>query len=109
MTMDLERTDSRHWHFALGPVERWVVAAVAAASVAAAYWFASSVTARLDEQARALSMLTTQQAVANAQLLTLNGQLTDIPQMRSKMAEHEVQINALQESQRELRQMRGLR
>lgn len=108
MVMDLERKEGR-WHFSLGTVERWVVAAGASALLAVAYWFVSSVTGRLDRQSDSLANLATQQAVTNNQLVTLNLQLADVPSLTRKMAEIEVRVDRLEEDTRELRTTKGLR
>ena len=109
MPVELERTDGRHWHFQLGQVEKWVVLTCGALFVSGLVWFANNVTTRLDEQARAMALMTTQQAVANAQLLALTGQLTDIPQLRRDVVELNVRVDSLEEGHRELRQTRGAR
>lgn len=114
--MELERTDGRHWHFALGPVEKWVAVIVASGAVGGAIWFANNVLVRLDKQAEAaivasdrMGKFELNQAVQSGQLLTLSTQLSDVPALRTGQAELKVRVDALEEGQRELRHMRGLR
>lgn len=109
MTMDVQRQGDGHWSFALGPVEKWIVAAIAAGVVIAAYWFIGSVMSRLDNQSSAISALATQQAVTNSQLTTLNLQLADVPSITRKIAEHDVRLQRLEEDTRELRGTRNLK
>lgn len=109
MTVDLERTDNRHWHFTLGPVEKWVVTIVASAFVGGLLlggrWFALKV----DTQGEKIQTLVTQQAVANGTLANISAQLTDVPQLRSDVVELKVRVESLEESTRELRAVRGLK
>ena len=109
MTVDVTRENTGHWRFALGPVEKWVVATGAAVLLAAGYWFVSSVGTRLESQSAAISALATQQAVTNNQLTTLNLQLADIPSVSRRIAEHEVRMKRLEEDTRELRNLKGLK
>jgi len=109
MTMEVTREGSGHWRFALGPVEKWIVGIGATALVASGYWFVSSVGARLDEQSKAMTALSTQQAVTNNQLTTLNLQLADIPSVARRIAEHEVRVKRLEEDLKEVRSTRNLR
>lgn len=73
------------------------------------YWFVSSVFTRLDEQGKALEDVAKQQAVTNSQLITLNLQLANVPALSERVSRNEVKIQALEESARELRQVRGLK
>lgn len=103
--MDLQQNNTKAWHLSLGPIERWIAALVGAFFIAGVYWFAGKV----DKQGDQIQTLVTQQAVANGSLSTISSQLTDIPQLRRDVVEMKVRVDALEESQRELRQMRGLR
>lgn len=107
--VELERTDGKHWHFALGPVEKWIVVIVATGFIGgglmAGRWFANKVDA-LDDKTQTL---VTQQAVTNGSLTTITTQLTDVPQLRRDVVELKVRVDSLEEGQRELRNMRGLK
>lgn len=107
--MDLEPQKDGRLHFSLGPVERWVVATLAAVLLGAGYWVAASLTSRLDEYGKSLASLGQQQAVTNSQLSTLNLQLSDVPSLSRRQAEHEVRIKRVEDDVRELRQTRGAR
>lgn len=109
MTMDLQRENDGHWHFKLGPVEKWGVTAAAALIVAGIGWFANSVMTRLDKQSDRLQTLVTQQAVTSGQIATLSAQLADVPALTREMAETKVQVQRNTEDIKELRQTRGLR
>lgn len=105
MTVDLLPTDDGRSHFALGPVEKWVVGIGALAIVSVGGWFVNSVNA----QQKTLQTLVTQQAVTNNQLTTISGQLLDIPAIRSQSVELKLRIDGLEEDVRELRQTKGLK
>lgn len=107
--MDLKPQGDGRLHFSLGPVERWFVFAGASALVAVLGWFANSITSRLDSLAEAQGSLKTQQAVTNAQLLTLSTQLADVPELTREMAELKVQTERNSEDIKELRNTRNLR
>lgn len=68
-------------------------------------WFALKV----DTQGDKIQTLVTQQAVANGALATISAQLTDVPQLRSDVVELKVRVQTLEENQKELRSVRGLR
>lgn len=116
MTVDLERSDSKHWHFALGPVERWVVGIVAVGFIAGLVvignWFIQNQNEQSKgqkEQGEKIQTLVLQQAVANGTLSTITTQLTDVPQLRRDVVELKVRVDNLEQGQRELRQTRGAR
>lgn len=103
--MDAERRDDGHWHFKLGPVEKWGVGVAAAGAVILGYWLVSSV-----------QTLVTQSAVTNSRLSDLSQQLTDVPELRRQVVELKVRVDQQanrddqqDESIKELRQVRGLR
>lgn len=106
--MDVERTGNGHWQFRLGPVERWVVAACAAALFSICAWLANSFSQRLDRMEELLASSNTQQAVTNAQMTTLNSQLADVPTLTRQMAEIQVQTKRNTEDIAELRRIRGV-
>jgi hypothetical protein len=89
--MDVEQREGR-WHFALGPVERWIVGLGSLALVSGMGWMWQATAARLDEQGKALNTITTQQAVANAQLQQLSAQLADVPALTQQVAEMRVRV-----------------
>lgn len=109
MPMDGVPTQDGHWTFRLGPVEKWVTGIVAATFLGGLLmggrWFALKV----DTQGDKIQTLVTQQAVANGALATISAQLTDVPQLRSDVVELKVRVQALEENQKELRSVRGLR
>jgi hypothetical protein len=114
--MDVERQPDGHWHFKLGPVERWVVAALATLLMIALGLIFTSVTGELkaqgqrqDETNKTLQTVVTQQAVANGQMATLSAQLADVPALTRQMAEIRVRVDRHDEDIKELRQVRGLR
>lgn len=109
MTMDLKPQPDGRLHFSLGPVERWIVALVAAAVVGSVVLFMRSVTGQLDSQAKQLSILSEQQAVANHQLANLAQQLSDIPGISRRQAEHEVRIKRIEDDVRDLQRTRSAR
>jgi hypothetical protein len=53
--------------------------------------------------------MTTKQAVANSQLLTMNAQLADVPAIKLELARHAIQIEQNKQDVQELRQIRGLK
>lgn len=109
MTVEVTRENTGHWKFALGPVEKWVVATGAAVLLSAGYWFVSNVGQRLDQLSAASNSMATAQAVTNSQLTTLNVQLADIPSVARRIAEHEVRMKRLEEDVKEVRTMKGLK
>lgn len=78
--------------FRLGLVERWVIGVIGTAAVGIAWWLVAS-----------MQLVLTQQAVINQQLLTISGQLADVPSLSRGQAEHEVRISRLESDFRELR------
>lgn len=109
MSMGVSQDRSGHWEFSVGVVEKWVITVGALVLVSVGYWFTSSVTKRLDDQSIAMAAMATQQAVTNAQLVTLNLQLADLPAMSREMAEMKVRVNRHDEDLRELRGVKGLK
>lgn len=109
MTMDVERAGDGHWQFRLGPVERWVATAVAAALLSIIAWLANSFSTRLDRLEQLLATSTTQQAVTNSQMGTLSAQLADVPNLTRQMAEVQVQVRRNSEDIAELRRIRGVK
>lgn len=107
--MDVEQQNDGRWHFALGPVERWIVLGAATFISFVLYKGWDSITTRQDTQNTALIALAQQQAVTNAQITQLQTQLVDIPALSQRVSKNEVRIDALEEGQRELRGMKGLK
>lgn len=106
--VDLQRQPDGRLHFSLGPVERWVATACAAGLVSAAYWFASSVTSRLDKQNEGMQTIVTQQAVMSGQIQTLSAQLADVPRMSRQVAEIQVRVDRHEQDIKELRSLRKI-
>lgn len=90
--MDVEQRSDGHLHFALGPVERWIVAIGACGIVGMVGWMWQSTATRLDDQGKTLFTVVTQQAVTNAQLQNLSSQLADVPGLTRQMAQLQVQV-----------------
>ena len=107
--MDVERAGDGHWQFRLGPVERWVVTAAAAALLTICGWLANSFSQRLDRLEQLLATGTTQQAVTNAQMTTLSSQLADVPGLTRQMAETRVQLERNTQDIADLRRLRGIK
>jgi hypothetical protein len=107
--MDAEQQNDGHWHFTLGPVERWIVGACAAALLGLCYGGWSSIVSKQDTQADLLAKVVTQQAVTSAQITTLQAQLADVPSLTRQIAEIKVQADRNTEDIQELRGMRGLK
>ena len=114
--MDLSRGNNGHIHFRLGPIERWVVIACAAALLGSLSWIFRSVTGQQEQQGQAikdqtvlLNNLKEQQAVTNSQLQTLNAQLADVPSLTRQMAELKVQTERNAQDIHELQQVRRLK
>jgi len=105
MNVDAQPSRDGRTHLALGPVERWIVGVAATALVGSLAWFANKV----DKQGEQINRLVTQQAVANGSLQAITAQLTDVPQLRRDVVELKVRVDAVEESQKELRQTRGLK
>jgi len=105
MSVDAESRRDGRTHITLGPVEKAIVSLASAALVAALTWFANKV----DKQGEQINRLVTQQAVANGSLQAITAQLTDVPQLRRDVVELKVRVDAVEESQKELRQTRGLK
>ncbi|GEM_PF-578650 len=92
MSMDIERHDDGHWHFKLGPIEKWVVAAAGTTLMGLAYLTYQGISDTQLRQGSDLQDIKTQQAVTNAQLSALSKQLSDVPVMRQTTAEIKVQV-----------------
>lgn len=107
--MDFEERSEGHWHFRLGPVEKWVVATGAFLLISGCGWFVNTVTGQLTELSKAQSAQATQLALANQQLSTLTLQLADVPGLSRQVAEMKVQLDRNTEDVKELRGTRGLR
>ncbi|WP_379988463.1 hypothetical protein [Dokdonella soli] len=107
--MNVDRQDDSHWHFSLGPVEKWVVAGALSMLIGAFGYIGSGFATRLDEQGKTLQRLSEQQAVANAQMLTLTTQLSDVPGLTRAMAETKVRVDDNTRRIGDLEQLRKLR
>lgn len=114
--MDLERASGGRMHFVLGPVERWVVGLGATAVVALIGVVYMGITTKIDEGNQSTRALTatvgqvvTQQAVTNGQVATLTQQLSDVPRLKTDVAETKVRVDRLEQDTKELRQLQGLK
>lgn len=110
--VDVEREEPGHWHFSLGPVEKWIIGAAAAAILAGGYWFVASV----NENNKTLQTVVTQQAVMNGQLAMIANQLSDVPSLRTTVTQNTVEMKNMGDDIKqntaaitELRNLRGLK
>lgn len=114
--MDLERKSAGRLHFALGPVEKWVVSSGAALLVVLLGLVYSGITSKIDSQQKGqertndtMQQVVRQQAVTNSQLASINLQLANVPGLTERVSRVEVRVESLEEGQRELRGLRGAR
>jgi len=98
--MDLDRTPDGHWHFRLGPVEKWIASLV---------WIFNTVTSTQATQGQTLSEIKTQQAVTNSKLDQLTTSMANVPQLTSDVATLKVQTQRNSDDIHELQQVRKLR
>lgn len=96
--VDLQQQGDGRQHFTLGKVEKWVVGVVGAAFLGGGFWLVSSV-----------QTLVTQMAVANAQLSSLNNQLSDVPGLSKQVVELKVRVDNHDDEIDELRSVRNLK
>jgi len=113
---ELQPTPDGRWHFSLGVVEKWVVGVSATLLIGGVSYAGMSLDHRLEsladgnaELSNAIQEMTTKQAVANSQLLTMNAQLADVPAIKLELARHAIQIEQNKQDVQELRQIRGLK
>lgn len=107
--MEVERAQDGRWHFALGPVERWVVASVVGVLIFVLIAGFHSWALQLQRLTKSYNDLAKQQAVTNAQLATLSQQLADVPAITRQIAQLQVQVNRNTSDIAELRKVRGLK
>lgn len=107
--MDINRSADGHWHFRLGPVERVVMGGAFALLVFLLGWVFRNFDTRLETQAKTMQEVVTAQAVTNAQLTTLSGQLADVPGLTRQMAELKVQTERNTQDIHEIQQVKRLR
>src|SRR5688500_12329645 len=114
--MEVERESDGHWHFKLGPIERWIVVLVGAGVIGLSAYtvdgFKDQLTAQVaatTEQGKTLQKVETQQAGTSGQLVTLSAQLAGVPGLTREVARLRVEMDATKQDVRELRQTRGLR
>ncbi|MFV0411494.1 MAG: hypothetical protein ACK5LJ_17885 [Paracoccus sp. (in: a-proteobacteria)] len=108
--MEVQRQDDGKWHFALGPVERWIVGLACLAGLSMFGYIAHAFDQRLvsltdvtGQQGKALQEVLTAQAVTNARLETLTVQLAPVPALTRQAAEMKVQIDRNTSDIRDLR------
>lgn len=107
--MDIKRSDDASWHFKLGPIERVVIGAGFALLVFLIGYVFRSFDSRLEAQDKTMQSVVTSQAVTNAQLQTLSGQLSDVPGLTRQMAEIKVQTDRNTQDIHELQSVRHLK
>jgi len=98
MKVDLKPETGGRWHFTLGPVEKWIVGAVAAAALAMAWWLFASV-----------QTLLTQQALTNQKLQDISVQLSGVPELGTRVARLEVRVEQSEKEIAELRRLEGVK
>lgn len=107
--MEIRKGEHGHRQFVLGPVEVGIASAIPAVLLMLLVFLGTTFTGQLGEQGKAITELAKEQAVTNAQLLTLSQQLADVPALTRAQAELRVRVDRHDEDLRELRQMRGLK
>lgn len=107
--MDLDQRDNGHWHFRLGPVEKYVVTGAAMLLFLSWGWIFDSTMGRFDNQQKTLDGMTTQIAVLNSQITTLTQQLADVPGLTRQMGELKVQVDRNSADIHDLQATRKLR
>jgi hypothetical protein len=107
--MDIKRGDDSNWHFKLGPIERVAVGGGFALLVFLLSYVFHSFDTRLEAQDKTMQSVVTSQAVTNAQLQTLNQQLSDVPGLTRQMAELKVNTDRNTQDIHELQQVRHLK
>lgn len=106
--MRAENADGQ-MRFRLGPVEWAIVVALITAGGYCARWAATTVTEELSEQRKTIADLDKKQALTNAQLAVISGQLSTVPTLSQDVAELKVRVDRHDEDIRELRGTRGLK
>lgn len=96
-------------HVRWGKAETWIAAAVTVLLTGAMGVIYKRIDTQLDRQNDSLGVLATQQAVMASQLSTMNVQLANVPGLTERVSRLEVRTEALEEGQREQRQLRGVR
>lgn len=107
--MDVARSNDGHWHFRLGPVERYVIAAAFSVLSFLAWWVFHEFSVRLDASDKTQQTILVNQAVTNEQLHALSSQLSDVPGLTRQIAELQVQTARNTQDIRDLQQVRGLK
>lgn len=107
--MDVVKDAGGHRRFILGPVEASLMAAVPVALVTVCVWVAQGAFSKLDELSKQSSQQAGQLQAMTVQLTAMNATLAGVPQLTTQYAKLEVRVDSLEENQRELRQLRGLR
>lgn len=108
-SVDVARTNDDHWHFRLGPVERYVIAGAFSLLTFLAWWVFHEFSVRLDNSDKTQQTILVNQAVTNEQLRTLSSQLSDVPGLTRQIAELQVQTARNTQDIRDLQQMKGLK
>lgn len=83
--MDVQRQEDGRWHFALGPVEKWIVAVIAVGLLAGlGTGFSYTVTT--------MQKLVVGQALESQQLLQMQVTLAGVPNLQQQVVELDVKV-----------------
>lgn len=107
--MDLQTGPDGHWHFKLGPIEKWIVSIVVLLTGSLLVWVFNAVTSTQATQGQTLSDIKTQQAVTNSKLDQLTTSMANVPQLTSDVATLKVQTQRNTEDIHELQQVGKLK
>ena len=102
--MEVQRQDDGKWHFALGPVERWIVGLIALAAGSLATWTVWTFDEQLEKQGETQQELLRAAAVTNEKLESIASQMANIPSLLQTTAQMRVQIDRNASDIRELQQ-----
>lgn len=88
--MDITRDAGGRKQFVLGPVELWIVAAVAAAVLGGCAMIVQAYALRIDKLTDTATATNTRLEVMTAQLVALNALVADVPDLRNRVGRLEV-------------------
>ena len=107
--MEIDRQDESHWRFALASADKWVIASILAVLVSVLGYIGHGFSNQLSTQGDTLQRIVVQQAVTNAQMLTLSSQLADVPGLSRTIAEVKVKVEENTRRIGDLEQLRNLK
>ena len=107
--MEIDRQDESHWHFALAPSDKWIIASILAMLVSVLGYIGHGFSSQLYEQGQTLQHIVVQQAVTNAQMLTLSSQLADVPGLARAVAEAKIKMDENSRRINDLEQLRNFK